>query len=329
MKGIPLFMCKSSTMKRVIHFSIVLLTAWFFHLPHVPKPPKLDYLGQKPPGSNAELFAFGQISTDAYEHSAPTFSPDGKTVLWGIIELPSWRAKLWEMNKVDGQWSAPHAPSFSDQSADYVYPSFSPDGKVLYFSSRRVLPSGDTPSINKIWKVAKTPQGWGTPTLLESLVSERGYFALSSTQQGNLYFSSGKFQSPDWNIYTSTQNKTTNSKPVQLSQALNSPTYEDGPFVAPDESFLIFESDRPGGVEGSIDLYICFRAKNGTWSSPINMGPKINTAASERFARLSPDGKYLFFGSSRRKVEGNTNFDVYWIDAGVIGELKKAHLAAK
>lgn len=316
-------------MKRVLHFSIILLTGWLFYQPYAPKPPKLDYLGQKPPGQQAELFAFGQISTDAYEHSAPTFSPDGKTVVWGIIELPSWRAQLWEMNKVEGKWSTPHTPSFSDHSADYVYPSFSPDGKVLYFSSRRVLPSGDTPSINKIWKVAKTPQGWGNPVLMDSLVSDRGYFALSSSQKGNLYFSSGKFQSPDWNIYTSTPNKTTNSKPVQLSQEFNSPTYEDGPFVAPDESFLIFESDRPGGVEGSIDLYISFRAKNGTWSLPINMGPKINTAASERFARLSPDGKYLFFGSSRRKVEGNTNFDVYWIDAGVIGALKKAHFASK
>ena len=47
------------------------------------------------------------------------------------------------------------------------------------------------------------------------------------------------------------------------------------------------------------------------------MGPKINTEKSERFAGLSPDMKYLFFGSDR-----NGNSDIFWIDAKVIDELR-------
>jgi hypothetical protein len=36
------------------------------------------YLGQKPPGMTDALFAPGYVSTGYFEHSSPTFSPDGK-----------------------------------------------------------------------------------------------------------------------------------------------------------------------------------------------------------------------------------------------------------
>ena len=53
-----------------------------------------------------------------------------------------------------------------------------------------------------------------------------------------------------------------------------------------------------------------------------NMGSKINTSSFERFARVSPDGKYLFFGSNRNQTEKQPGFDIFWIDAGLIEELK-------
>jgi L-ascorbate metabolism protein UlaG (beta-lactamase superfamily) len=40
------------------------------------------YLGQTPPGATPQVFALGIISTDANEHSAPSFSPDGNEVFW-------------------------------------------------------------------------------------------------------------------------------------------------------------------------------------------------------------------------------------------------------
>jgi hypothetical protein len=52
------------------------------------------------------------------------------------------------------------------------------------------------------------------------------------------------------------------------------------------------------------------------------MSPKINSKYSDRFARVSPDGKYLFFGSNRRQLTDNLYFDVYWNDAKVIDELR-------
>ena len=54
-----------------------------------------------------------------------------------------------------------------------------------------------------------------------------------------------------------------------------------------------------------------------------NMGSKINSSSFERFARVSPDGKYLFFGSNRNQTEMQRGFDIFWIDAGIIEELKR------
>jgi Tol biopolymer transport system component len=100
-------------------------------------------------------------------------------------------------------------------------------------------------------------------------------------------------------------------------EEINTEHYEDGPFIAPDESYLIFESERPGGIGGSIDLYISFRKDDGSWSVPVNMGETINSDKTDRWARVTPDGKYLFFGSNR-----NGNMDIYWIDAKIISNLK-------
>jgi hypothetical protein len=148
-------------------------------------------------------------------------------------------------------------------------------------------------------------------------------YAHSNSKKGTIYFSSRRLGSFD--IFSANWVDHKFQRPKLLENGINTSGYEDGPFIAPDESYLIFESQRPEGIEGSIDLFICFKQKDGRWSHPKNMGPKINTKYSERFARVSPDGKYLFFGSNRRQLTDNLYYDIYWIDAKVIDELKNGH----
>ena len=94
---------------------------------------------------------------------------------------------------------------------------------------------------------------------------------------------------------------------------INTAAFELGPYIAPDESFIIFESNRPGG-KGQMDLYICFRTPDDSWPEAINLGATINTKGQERFPGISPDGKFFFYG-------GHTS-DIYWVDAKIIEELK-------
>lgn len=92
------------------------------------------------------------------------------------------------------------------------------------------------------------------------------------------------------------------------------------PFIAPDESYLLFDSERESGY-GDSDIYISFRLKDGSWGVPINLGDKINTEAWEACASVTPDGKYLFF--NRNMIPGSyENVDIFWVDAQIIEILR-------
>jgi len=284
---------------------------------------KGKYLGQKPPGMDAVLFAKGIVSTDSIEHSAPAFSPDGNTVLWTKIYTGK-PAFLVEMKKKNGVWTQPAIPSFGSSGADDFYPAFSVDGSRLYFSSRRPLPPGYPKNEDMwIWVVEKKMDGWGTPLPLDSTIMKGFEYAHSASKKGNIYFSSRRPGAEAFDIFSAEWINNQYQRPKPLGDGINTSGYEDGPFIAPDESYLIFESQRPESIEGSIDLFICFKQKDGSWSHPKNMGPKINTKYSERFAMVSPDGKYLFFGSNRGQPSDNLYFDIYWIDARIINELRR------
>jgi tetratricopeptide (TPR) repeat protein len=285
---------------------------------------QIDYLGQKPPGMVAVIFAPGIVSTRSYEHSAPAFSPDGSVVLWTVVDS-SFRGSLLEMRYENGQWSKPARPSFADSTADDYYPSFSADGAKLFFSSRRKLPPGYSQGGDiRIWEVERNKNRWGKPVPFDTTISTGHEFAHSVSNNGTLYFSSAPAGGITFDIRRSGKINGRNTEATLLPYSINSMDYEDGPYIAPDESFLIFESQRP---EGYLGLYISFRDKNGQWGMPVSMGPKINSGKGERFARLSPDGKYLFFGSFRNSTADSRGADIYWIDARIIDELRENETA--
>jgi Tol biopolymer transport system component len=273
------------------------------------------YPDQKLPGMVAQVFARGIVSTDALEHSPPAFSPDGKTLFWTIMKMPTYQMRLLEMNFADNKWSPAHTPSFSDTTINELYPDFSPGGDTLFFSSNRKT-GISSPQTNTLWFVCKTSDGWSEAKPLDTTLFKKDVYASSIAKNGNRYFIIGPNGTADWNIYKASPS----GEIVSLPPHINSKGYEDVPFVAPDESYLIFESDRTG-IKNNIDLYISFRKKDGSWAEPLNMGAKINSAFVERFAKLSPDGIYLFFGRNT-----GSGFDIYWISAAIIDELKNRWL---
>jgi Tol biopolymer transport system component len=137
------------------------------------------------------------------------------------------------------------------------------------------------------------------------------------TRTGTLYFSSNRQGGLGENdIYRARRVDGRWTPPENLGRGVNSEFREFDPFIAPDESYVIFASTRPGGLGGS-DLYISFRNARGEWDEPKNMGPSVNSAASDYTPILCPDGRYLFFTSSR---EGQD--DIFWIDSRVVAALR-------
>lgn len=70
---------------------------------------------------------------------------------------------------------------------------------------------------------------------------------------------------------------------------------------------MVFASDRPGGF-GQMDLWYT-DWENGTWTPPVNMGPKINTPFNELFPTFY--NTRLYFSSDRRD-RGYGGLDVYF-----------------
>ncbi len=88
------------------------------------------------------------------------------------------------------------------------------------------------------------------------------------------------------------------------------------PFIAPDESYLLFSSDRNTGRQS---LFISFRRSDGSWTEAHGLGEAINSQKGERFPYVSPDGKYLFF----TRWHGRDNEDIMWVSSKIIDDLRK------
>ncbi|WP_181306727.1 OmpA family protein [Rufibacter sp. XAAS-G3-1] len=67
------------------------------------------------------------------------------------------------------------------------------------------------------------------------------------------------------------------------------------PALSPDGQVLYFVSDMPGG-HGQSDIYFSERQKDGSWSTPVNAGPTVNTSGKEVFPVVHADGT-LYFSS--------------------------------
>lgn len=279
------------------------------------------YLGQEPPGDTPLLFAPGIISTGK-EHSAAMFTPDGNEVWFGRI----FPAEIYYMKMADEKWTEPAIAPFCDTFKN-LYPVLSHNGNEIFFSSDRPIerqskrrPSGGY----DIWKVERTNRGWSELERLDDNInlSQRNSFG-SMTTNGNLYFSA-RIAGRSHELFCSHLKDSTYSIPLELTE-LNSSTPESGPFVAPDESYLIFSSFR-GGF-GRSDLFISYRKPEGTWTKPKNMGPSINSAYKDEYPYVTPDGKYLFFNSNRpsslnqKPIEDGPG-NIYWVDAKVIENYK-------
>ena len=74
------------------------------------------------------------------------------------------------------------------------------------------------------------------------------------------------------------------------------------------DSTFVFSSDMQGGY-GGYDLYITV-VRNGSWYSPVNLGPVINTGFDEISPFITPDGNKLFYSSNNSQSIGG--YDVFF-----------------
>jgi Tol biopolymer transport system component len=248
--------------------------------------------GKTPPATPV-LFAPGVISIAAATTYRPAFTPDGHTVYY-TMEVGNDYLILVSRFK-NGRWTQPKIASFSGKYSD-AEPFLAPDGSKLFFASKRPI-EGDKPKKDyDLWMVERLASGrWSAPQHLgDSINTDAHELYPAVTADGTLYFSrfgpGGIWRSRHINGHYEPAEK--------LGAPINAELKEAGVYVAPDGRYMIFEAKDPKGLGGT-DFYISY-SQSGTWTSPRNLGAPINSSAEETCAMVSPDGRYLFFTSSRK-----------------------------
>ena len=102
------------------------------------------------------------------------------------------------------------------------------------------------------------------------------------------------------------------SAPINLGPAVNSTAMDRGPAISKDGLSLYFASSRLEGGFGLEDIYVSQReTRDSEWGPAANLGPTINTAASEMVPAFSRDGHLMFFASNR--VDGSFGGVDIWV----------------
>jgi Tol biopolymer transport system component len=283
------------------------------------------------------LFAPGIINTGEYE-SHPAFSPNGET-LYFLKCTPdiNYFCSICVSHLKNGKWSEPIVAPFSGQYYD-IDPFVSADGKILYFASNRpVQAGGNTKTDSDIWKIPILSNGWGKPEHLEGEVNSAfdEYYPTTS-DNGNLYFGSTRPGKGGSDIFKSIYLSGKFQTPVNLGDSINTANSEYEPFIAADESYLIFMSTRPGGLANA-DFYLSYII-NGKWSQAKKVPEPVSSPYTDWSPKVTHDKKYFFFSSTRSVITvptspmnlkelkekvnrvGNGLGDIYFIDASFINK---------
>ena len=275
---------------------------------------EFSYFDQELPTDMPKIFAPGIISTDSYEF-AGNFTPDGKEFFFTRRPLYEGSDNRIFYSKIqNGKWTEPTLAPFAKDVFEML-PYITPKGDRLFFSSYRSKPDG-TKRDGEIWYSIRSEKGWSEAKYLDASLNRKFTMYITSTSDNTLYYTAKIGDRRG--IFKSRLVEGVYQEPEYLPSEINA-IGAAHPFIAPDESFLIADSQRKG--IGMPELFISFQKEDGSWTDMMNMGKEINSTSTEYGASVSPDGQYLFF---HRRIKNKG--DIYWISSNIIWKLREQAL---
>jgi hypothetical protein len=236
-----------------------------------------------------------------------TLSPDGSHGLWVKSGGKREGMVIMEAFKKHGKWQPQTVASFSGNPAfKDIDPAFSPDGKQVIFQSNRPVPGKPERKGFDIWSVARTASGWGAAVNLGNAINtDESESSASMASNGSIYFHKAVGGNSD--LWVSRLVKGEYQTPENLGAPINTTAErESNPYVAPDESYLIYFSTADRAPDAP-DLFISMKEKGG-WGTPKRIDAPINSSSSE-FTPWMHDGRLYF--SRQTKREGGFIENIY------------------
>jgi hypothetical protein len=212
------------------------------------------------PEINSRDFSRGRIPQDGAPHFAGCNGSIGYFVSNRYHESKNQDNDIYEMKWVNNSWSVHRADELNTKFWDDT-PALSPDGKVLYFASKRRTPQ----EFNRadLFYAVKTASGWSKPRPLDEVNTDSTSQEMPFVgEDGYLYFSSNR--SGDYDIWRMKINA--DYLPENNAKALKLDTMEFpgvnrkgndelNPMMSPGNEWFVFVSDRIEGTsigEGNV-----------------------------------------------------------------------------
>jgi hypothetical protein len=194
-------------------------------------------------------------------------------------------------------------------------PTFTADGNTMYFNCfGRMGGSG-----NDICVTHRVAGEWAEPEIVDAVSTEEytEVEPLLSPDGTQLYIMSnrpGGAGGPD--IWVSDLVDGEWSEPQNLGAPFNSPFADHCIYFAgSDWDVAYWTSMRPGGFGGN-DIWSSERI-DGVWQEAVNLGPNVNSEATEHHSLPSPDGRSLYVTALR--PDGLGGEDIYVTTRGADG----------
>ena len=228
---------------------------------------------------------------DSTEESAP-FYDELKQQLYFVRTLfdrlknnnqdqDSWKAKFnTQTNSLENLVSLEEVNILNNN----ILCGLSSDGKRMYFFHSRDYQGKNVGLFvyDRINGKLKNPKKIVVPGLDISATNTIGFFmhpdetSLLISYQGqesigmeDLYLS--KFENGKW------------TSPLHLGNSINSTGFEISPYLTKQKDTLFFATNGRTDSYGGSDIYYSCLSKSGEWTTPVNLGPTINTVHFEAY----------------------------------------------
>jgi outer membrane protein OmpA-like peptidoglycan-associated protein/tetratricopeptide (TPR) repeat protein len=201
-------------------------------------------------------------------------------------------------------------------TADEYSQVLSPDGKSIYFASRRELKKSsdyykDSKYDENIFLSVSDSGSW-QPAIPagKNITTKYCEAPVAINPEGKRLYIYAGYENGGDILMTEVNKKGQWKMPERIPFRINSKDAETSIAVSPagNEIFFVKSGDKKG--EGGKDIYFIKKVNERKWSKPVNAGKVINTKYNEEAVRLSKTGDTLWFSSTGHNSIGG--YDIFY-----------------
>ncbi len=195
---------------------------------------------------------------------------------------------------------------------DEQHPVISETGELFFSVGFHPQNSGGPTDYGDIWMSKKNNKGeWTKPVHVPSLSTTGNDVVVGFLDVLTiLVYHSGEGRAQGIHQYSKFGTSWNYLRPLQMGNFKNNSIHFGGRLSS--DSKVIVMAMNSFGSYGNEDIYVSFKDSEARWSSPLNLGNKINTFAQEQTPFLTADMRHLYFSSNRS--EDNRGKDIYVVE---------------